>query len=180
MSEFENIGILQEGEEDINFCPHCETEIEDPAYSCCDEREIGILKDLNTALKSELKIYKEELECKRKDNRLFIEHATLVQGDLRKELEALRDCEDCTSQEIEIKELKAIIEDLPNITTSMKAECMGEFKESYEVYNELEDDYIEESRIISWPNMKDIYAMMLKEKLDHIPDTEKPANKGRL
>lgn len=61
--------------------------------------------------------------------------------------------------------LRDELDDLQNITCSMKAKCMGEFKESYEVYNELEDDYIEESRVISWPNMKDIYQMMLAQKL---------------
>lgn len=65
----------------------------------------------------------------------------------------------------EVKKLKAQIADLATITTPMKAECMGEFKETYEVYCDDEEDYIEESRVISWPNMKDIYAMMLAEKL---------------
>ena len=107
----------------------------------------------NAALKSELKIYKEELECKRKDNRLFVEHAELVQGDLRKELEALRATEDCTSQEIEITKLKSTLEE-------MVYDLHG--------YN---------------PTMAKYWEGRISNKgisTDHIPDTEKPANKERL
>lgn len=71
----------------------------------------------------------------------------------------------CASLEKEIAELKAKIANLSEITTPMKAECMGEFKETYEVYNEREEDYHEESIVVSWPNMKDIYVMMLNSKL---------------
>lgn len=65
----------------------------------------------------------------------------------------------------EVDTLKAQIADLATITDSMKAECMGEFKESYEVYNSDEEDYEEAFLAISWSSMKDIYKMMLAEKL---------------
>jgi len=65
----------------------------------------------------------------------------------------------------EIKELKAKIANLSEITTPMKAECMGEFKETFEYYSDDHDDYIEEKITISWPNMKEIYVMMLNSKL---------------
>lgn len=65
----------------------------------------------------------------------------------------------------EIKELKAKIANLSEITTPMKAECMGEFKETYEVYCDDLQDNIEQSIVVSWSNMKDIYAMMLNSKL---------------
>tara|TARA_R110000824_G_scaffold65943_1_gene171363 strand:+ start:3342 stop:3746 length:405 start_codon:yes stop_codon:yes gene_type:complete len=73
--------------------------------------------------------------------------------------------EESKKKDAEIERLKEVIEDLPKITTAMKAECMGEFKETYEVYNSDDEDYEDAYINISWSNMKDIYAMMLKEKL---------------
>lgn len=65
----------------------------------------------------------------------------------------------------ELAELKVKLDGLSEITCEMKAECIGEFKETYEVWSDIHDENIEQSILISWPNTKDIYQMMLASKL---------------
>ena len=82
MSDFENIGILQEGEEDINFCPHCESEKESLGDYCCDESQIELLGE-------QLEAKSAEIEALRDGT--FVETLETFNRKLREENEALKD-----------------------------------------------------------------------------------------
>ena len=75
---------------------------------------------------------------------------------LKSELEALRATEDCTAQEIEIKALR-----------ELKRFIMKQVSQSI-------DGIIGEHQAL----MTIVYR--INDNSNHIPDTEKPANKGRL
>ena len=66
--------------------------------------------------------------------------------------------------EAECERLRGIIKDLPTITTDMKAECIGEFREQIEMWDEDEGEYLQ-NITVGWDTTKEIYAMMLNVKL---------------
>lgn len=77
-------------------------------YATTTRATLGAIAVERDELRVELIIYKEELECKRRDNRLFCKHAKEIRDDLEKqnktlaeELEDLRqnfDVESCARQ----------------------------------------------------------------------------------
>ena len=73
----------------------------------------------------------------------------------------------------EVDRLNGIINNLPTITSDMKARCIGEFKEYYEFFSEDTESIIDEFIVVSWHNTKAIYTMMLAQKLSNINEVSK-------